>query len=390
MEKRGSFFLLLLVGLFLSACGTSPTTKVGRVQEVSKELPKDLQERFEVKEITPPGATQASKGSAAVSGTPGESSVATVGALPAERKKPSQVVGPRTKRKAKKELEGSGVASTSPRVESGPAVTKAPKEPDKKVEVKLRRPVKDPIWIGERHVMDVTYFGMGGGTLTMDVLPLKMIGDRKVYHFKGHAVSSKVFSLFYRVNDTVESYFDYDGLFSHRLHVVIDESKQSRDALELTDFFKGQTFYWNRWSHVQNGSGESKETAEVPQYCQDTMTALFYMRGLPMKVGEVITFPVISEAKWWEAVITVVGREMLDTPMGRKAAIKLKLDTKLQGVLQKRGDSFLWLTDDDRRFVLRLDAKVKIGTVVISTREILEGAPPQRVAVGAPPSQSAL
>lgn len=387
MEKRGNFFLLHAMCLVLSACGTPTTTKVGRVQEVSKELPKDLQERFEVKEITAPVSSQVTKDPVTTSEGLRGANATPEAIQPVESKKPTQV-DLKKKRKSKKGLEGG--ATSAALQESAPAATKGPKEGAKKVEVKLRRPSKDPIWIGERHVMDVTYFGMGGGTLTMDVLPLKMIGDRKVYHFKGHAVSSKVFSLFYRVNDTVESYFDYDGLFSHRLHVVIDESKQSRDALELTDFFKGQTFYWNRWSHVQNGSGESKETAEVPQYCQDTMTALFYMRGLPMRVGEVITFPVISEAKWWEAVITVIAREMLDTPMGRKAAIKLKLDTKLQGVLQKRGDSFLWLTDDDRRFVLRLDAKVKIGTVVISTREILEGAPPQRVAVGVPSSQSAL
>jgi hypothetical protein len=45
-------------------------------------------------------------------------------------------------------------------------------------------------------------------------------------------------------------------------------------------------------------------------------------------------------------------------------------------VLEKKGDSFMWLTDDDRRFLVRLEAKVKIGSVVAELKQIELGTAP--------------
>ena len=100
--------------------------------------------------------------------------------------------------------------------------------------------------MGERHVFEITYFGMVAGDFTLDVLPHKRINGRQVYHVRGHALSSNLFSLFYRIDDIVETYFDYEGLFSHRFHLKLDETKQTRDSLELNDSEKKQTFFWNR------------------------------------------------------------------------------------------------------------------------------------------------
>ena len=58
-------------------------------------------------------------------------------------------------------------------------------------------------------------------------------------------------------------------------------------------------------------------------------------------------------------VITVVRREMLDTPMGRIQTVVIKPETKFHGVMEKKGDSYIWLTDDDRHFLVRMEAKVR-------------------------------
>jgi len=98
---------------------------------------------------------------------------------------------------------------------------------------------------------------------------------------------------------------------------------------------------------------------------------------VPLHEGSVISFPVISEGKNWDAVVTVIGRETIDSPMGRVRAVKLKLETKYQGILKKQGsgDNHIWLTDDDRRFMVRLEAKVKIGTIVGRLKRMEPGVP---------------
>lgn len=240
----------------------------------------------------------------------------------------------------------------------------------------LRRGGKDPIWISERLNYSIKYLGVSAGEFTLEVLPFKILAKRRVYHIRGTAISSTLFSLFYRLNDVVESFFDYDGNFSHRFHLVLDETKQKRDSLELYDSEKKQTFYWNRWHPKDSDFKESKEFGSMEPFSQDSVSALYYLRTVPLPDGGVVSFPVVSEGKSWEAVCTVVRREKIDSPLGLVSTVVIKPEMKIQGVIQKKGESLLWITDDDRRIPVRLEAKVKVGSISADLRKVELGVPP--------------
>ena len=324
---------MVSVGLLTWAGCASSSLKGGLPgSELPKELPADLQQRFEIKDTPPPVVLKTAP-----------SPVASPAPPPEKKKK---------KRKAKEPAPWPS-PSAAPTAESGLAP---------EFHYPVRRPAVDPIWLGEHFEYEVTYFGMAAGLFSLRTLPYKAVGDRKVYYIKGTAESSKVFSLFYRLNDTVETFIDFEGIFSHRFHLVLDESKQARDALELYDSIKAQTFYWNKWNRQDAGYSETKEFQPIVSFPQDSLSAIYYMRTVPMPPGGVFSFPVVSEGKMWEAEVSVIRREILETPLGRVRTVMVKPETKFQGVLQKRGDSFMWFTDDDRRILVRLEAKVKIGT----------------------------
>jgi hypothetical protein len=234
----------------------------------------------------------------------------------------------------------------------------------------FRRPSQDPIWVGEKLIFGIYYFGVSAAHVNLEVLPFKRVGDRKAYHVQAHALTSPVFSIFYRLDDVIETFIDYEGIFSHQFHVVLDETKQKRDALELYDSQKKETFYWNRWHPKDGPYRETKETAPIEPFPQDSLSALYYLRTMPLTEGSVFSFPMVSEGKGWEAVCTVVRREMLSTALGRVPTVVIQPEMKYQGVLKKNGDSFLWLTDDERRIPVRLEAKVKVGTVVAHLKKI--------------------
>ncbi|MEN9723384.1 MAG: hypothetical protein RJB38_1370 [Pseudomonadota bacterium] len=236
-----------------------------------------------------------------------------------------------------------------------------------------RRPKVDPIWVGEKATYDINYLGMNAGDFTLQVLPFKEINRRKVYHVFGEAKSSKVFSLFYSLKDTIETFIDYQAWAPHRFHIVLDESKQKRNSLELYDSEKGETFFWNRWNHHKKGYIEIKDRFPMKPLSQDSLSSLMYLRTQELQDGDVVRFPVISEGKNWEAEVTVLRREMINSPLGRVRAIVLKPETKYQGILKKQGDSFIWLTDDSRKVLLRLEAKVRIGTVVAVLKSFESG-----------------
>ncbi len=334
-------------------CASGGLKPLGGDARLPKELPKEMVERFEVKEVRSMGPSSSSATVPSARPLSNSSALGDAG-LGFGVLKPKHPLNRARKPFVPVPIASSVAASTYP----------------------SKKPFADPMWLGEQHVFSITYFGMAAGELTLDVLPYKMLNSRKAYHIRATAVSSTVFSLFYRLNDTVETFMDYEGLFSHRFHLVLDETKQTRDSLELNDSERGETYYWNRWNHVERGLTESKEFKPMTPFSQDSLSALMYLRLVPLPDGAVITFPVMSEGRGWEAVVTVLRREVIQTPFGRVRTVVVKPETKYQGVLKKSGDSFLWLTDDDRRFIVRLEAKVKIGTVVATLKEVKKGTPP--------------
>ena len=242
-----------------------------------------------------------------------------------------------------------------------------------------RRPDREPIYVGEKLFYSIQYLGLLAGDLEVEALPFKKVNQRKVYHIRATARSSPVFTLFYRLHDQVETFIDFQGIFSHRFHLLIDESKQTRNSLELNDSEKRQTFYWNLWDHKTIGHQETKEYSPIEPFSQDSVSALYYLRTVPLEVGRDIHFPLVTEGKTWEAVCKVLRKESVNTPFGRTQAFVIQPEMKYQGILKKTGDSFLWLTDDERRIPVRLEAKVKIGSVVAQLREAELGSKPESV-----------
>lgn len=337
------FLVLSSVLVLLASCAGKggngsavPTTK-------DFEVPQGLADQFDVKETisTPPAPPIAPPQPVA------------------EAKKPEK--------KGKKDKKGKPPAK---------AEAKAPEAP-KGLTIPNRWTMTPFLQAGERTVFDITYFGATAGQLELYVLPSKVVANRLSYHFRAIATSTSVFSLFYRVNDVGESFMDTEGLFSHKYSLKLDESRQTRDVLELYDYAKKKAYYWSKWE-VKDKEPKN-ENSEIPleSFTQDGLSAFFYVRTLPLEVGKTYEFPVVNNGKLRVVRVTAVGKEELNTRIGTFPAIKLKPEVVLDGVLQNNGESYLWLSDDAQRRMLKVDAKIRVGSVIAYLREHSYGDQPK-------------
>ncbi len=208
------------------------------------------------------------------------------------------------------------------------------------------------IQAGEKTLLDITYFGATAGQLELNVLPSKVVSNRLSYHFRASATSTSVFSLFYRVNDVAESFMDTEG-----------------DVLELYDYGKMKAYYWSKLERDgREPQSEQSEIGLVP-FTQDGLSAFFYVRTLPLEVGKVFEFPVVNNGKLRTVRVTVIRKETLSTKIGDFPAFVLKPEVVLDGILQNNGDSFMWISNDAQRRILKMDAKIKVGSVIAYLRE---------------------
>lgn len=226
---------------------------------------------------------------------------------------------------------------------------------------------------GERTILSITYLGVEAATIDIEVLPLKRKREKWLYHVQGLLQSSPFFSVFYRVHDKAESFFDFEKLYSHKFSLQLDEARKKRDLLELYDEDSLELYYWDRMRHKRKGFHLVQFIKKLNKHSQDALSALFYLRTLELKEGKSYSFPVVSNGKPWTIHAKVEEKAPLATSLGNFPAIKISLESRFEGILKKRGEIFVWLSDDKNRFLLKVDATVKIGRVIAYLKRLKRG-----------------
>ena len=237
-----------------------------------------------------------------------------------------------------------------------------------------RRPLVDPFRVGEKIVHNVSYLGASAGTLTLAVKPFAFVNGKKNYNFFIDLKSNSVFSsLVYAVDDQVQTYVDYDTLTPGAFKVDIRDSGQVKEARSFFDFMNLTASYWEHRYTEKNGHEEKKLNWSILPFSQNPFSSVFYMRVFKWTIGKEYIFRVADDEKNVFFKATALEKTILNTDIGDFPAIKLKAEVISRGNLSKAKDFFMWLSDDDRKYVLRIEVKLPIGALVSEVIQIKKG-----------------
>lgn len=101
----------------------------------------------------------------------------------------------------------------------------------------------------------------------------------------------------------------------------------------------------------------------------DLHSALLYLRSQPLTDHSVYRIVVYPATSAYLATITVVGHEHISVHAGSYNAIKVDLDLKRVGKKmelephRKFRKATIWISDDENRIPLRIEAQIFVGTV---------------------------
>ncbi len=236
-----------------------------------------------------------------------------------------------------------------------------------------RRPIKDPFRVGEKVVLEASYFGVAAGDISLDVEPSVQVNGRKAYHFKGKAESTSVFAMFYAVEDWFETFVDFENLLPFNYRLSVKESKQLRETRSYFDWDKLKGFYWDKRITKEKGVEEQKIEWNILNWSQNLFSAAFYLRTFQLEPGKKLQFRVGHEGKNILVTGTVVRREVIDTRLGKFKTIVMSPRIEIDGVFKPMGDINFWLTDDDRKFIIRIESKIKIGKIIAELKKLDKG-----------------
>ncbi|MEQ1721934.1 MAG: DUF3108 domain-containing protein [Pseudobdellovibrio sp.] len=236
-----------------------------------------------------------------------------------------------------------------------------------------RRPLVDPFKVGERVTHEVTYLGATAGELILSVKPFATVNGRKNYNFFIDIKSTSFFSKIFAVDDKVQTYVDYDNLLPGVFKLDIKDSAQVKEAKSYFDFETLRANYWEHKYTEAGGHEEKKLNWAILPYSQNPFSAIFYMRVFKWTVGKQYSFRVADDEKNVIFKATALEKTKLNTDAGSFNAVKIKAEVQTRGNLAKATDFYMWISDDEHKYILRIEVKLPVGSLVSEVSSIKEG-----------------
>lgn len=218
-------------------------------------------------------------------------------------------------------------------------------------------PILSAFNIPEKFEYDLTWTGIKAGSSTLEI-----VDEGKNIKIISTAKSADWVSAFYTVEDRVETILTkktaipFIGQPSN-YRVKIREGRHRRDKEVI---FRQDISKVTYIDHL----GNEKHEFDVPLFTLDPLSSFHLVRTMRLVVGEPVYVTIFDSKKVWNVEVQVLRKEKVALATGTVDTIVIKPLMKSEGIFYKKGDIYIWLTDDEKRIPVKLQTKVVIGSVI--------------------------
>ena len=206
------------------------------------------------------------------------------------------------------------------------------------------------VWYGEGERLDfsIQYGLIYAGNATMEIRNIAEFDGLKAYHIMSVARTNEVFDLIYKVRDRVESFMDYDNLFSVKFEKHLREGRYRKDENVVFDQKNHYAIYRDK-------------RLKIAPRTQDFLSAFYYIRTLDLEVGEAVAMANHTSGKNYPIYIKVLRRQRVSVPAGEFDCIEIEPVLQTSTIFEQKGRLTIWLTDDNLKMPVMMRSKVIVG-----------------------------
>ncbi len=213
--------------------------------------------------------------------------------------------------------------------------------------------------VGERAEYDVTFGPVTVGRGRLQVEAIDTLNAEPAYRV---ALEVSGGPFFYRVDDRTVSWIAPRPLRALRFEQRLQEG----------DYRRHRRFNFDHGSLTYDQEDFDREAGEyrpvpdeqgvpIPEGALDEIAYLYLARSLPLEVGETYTFHRYFKEDGNPVVLQVLRRETVRVPAGRFRTIVVRPIIRSDGMFGEGGRAEVYLTDDDRRVIVQLKSRLKVG-----------------------------
>ncbi len=214
-----------------------------------------------------------------------------------------------------------------------------------------------PFSIGETLEFDLKVNIIKAGHAKLQVIGEEIVDENQTYHIKYTVKSNRYVDRLFYVRDQVDSWLDKNGLFTHRLMKNIREGSY-RYKLEA------------KMNYIDSTLTSEDEVFQIDSEIRDPFSLFYYLRSIPLKVGQKLSFKTFDNGQFVDFHIIVHRKENVRVPAGRFRCLVIEPYRKGKTLFKQKGDMRIWLTDDERRLPVKIETKATFGSMTMLLKRI--------------------
>ncbi|MFT6371035.1 MAG: hypothetical protein ACJAWH_002120 [Maribacter sp.] len=187
------------------------------------------------------------------------------------------------------------------------------------------------------------------------------IGGKPVYHVVGHGETTGFASIFFKVDDNYESYFDKEDGKPYRFVRRIDEGGYTKDIEINFDHGKDKAV-------LNDKKNKKKLNFELEEDIHDLISAFYFLRNnydsKDLVKGESIEMKLLYDDDGaFNFKLKYLGKEVLRTKFGKVECHKFRPLVQSGRVFKEEESLSLWVSNDDNRIPIRIKADLTVGSI---------------------------
>jgi hypothetical protein len=207
----------------------------------------------------------------------------------------------------------------------------------------------------------------------MEVLDTVRIKNRNCYKIQVTARSTPFIETFYKVKDTTETYIDMEYGFSWKFVKRTREGGYYRDLDVEYDHLNQQAYIKEiRYKDEKATIIQKKKeySVEIEPFVHDILSSFYFVRTRKIEPGRTLFVKNNSRKKNYLLDVLVNPLQKLKIGLGTFKAIQLYPKIKGESIFNQKGAMKIWVTNDERHLPLKMQSKVKIGSVDVELIKI--------------------
>ncbi len=210
------------------------------------------------------------------------------------------------------------------------------------------------------------YYGIFNASYATLELTEAAWGDQPAFYAKGIGRTTGLARLFFKVDDYYSSYFTKKE--NRPLHFIrnINEGGYTKN---LTIDFDNES----KQAKVTDLKKETTSTYYTASKVQDLISFVYYLRKNldvdAIKKDEFVFVNLFFDSENYVFKFKFLGRETIKTKFGKVKTLKFKPYVQSGRVFRSSESITLWVTSDDNKIPLRLQADLSVGSITADLEE---------------------